>query len=176
MSTPPSRPELFTSAIDKVATLLKGLAETSFDDRRSMFDVTTVMVASEFARTMRAPGEPIEATGTNHNQFSNSILLGGKGIRSGLVVGATDLRDEADEPSPAHLQLDPATEKAIGRPFDFATLTPRSDRPEAFDIKNYLTIGSVVNTIYELFGVPKEHYRGLRRELPVAPVLDRLIV
>jgi hypothetical protein len=33
-----------------------------------------------------------------------------------------------------------------------------------------------VNTIYELFGVPKEHYRGLRRELPVAPVLDRLIV
>jgi Protein of unknown function (DUF1501) len=171
-----AQPQLFVSAIGKVATLLKGLAETPFDDRRSMFDVTTVMVASEFGRTMRAPGEPIESTGTNHNQFSNSILLGGKGIRSGLVVGASDLRDEVEEPSPAHLQLDPALEKSVGRPFDFSTLTPRGDPPEAFDINDYLTIGSVVNTIYELFGVPKEHYRVLRRDLPVAPALSRLIV
>ena len=47
-----------------------------------------------FGRTMRAPDMPIAATGTNHNQFANSILLGGKGIRSGLVVGASDLADE----------------------------------------------------------------------------------
>jgi hypothetical protein len=47
--------------------------------------------------------------------------------------------------------------------------------PAAFDIKDYLTIGSVVNTIYTLFGVPKEHYRVLRRELPRAQVLNGLL-
>ena len=63
----------------------------------------------------------------------------------------------------------------MGLPFDFATLTSRPDMPAAFDIKDYLTIGSVVNTIYALFGVPKEHYRVLRRELPTAPVLNGLL-
>src|SRR5262249_2441322 len=41
-----TQPKLFGSAIGKVAALFKGLAETPFDNRRSMFDVTTVMVAS----------------------------------------------------------------------------------------------------------------------------------
>jgi len=134
------------------------------------------MVASEFGRTLRAPDAPVDATGTNHNQFANSILLGGKGVRAGLVIGASDLKDETDEASPAHVQLDPLLEKSMGLPFDFATLTPRTDLPERFDIQDYLTIGSVVNTIYALFGVPKEHYRVLRRDLPVAPVPHRLLV
>lgn len=170
------QPALFTGAIGKIATLFQGLAETPFDNQRSMFDVTTVLVASEFSRTMRAPEAPVDATGTNHNQFANSILIGGKGIRSGMVIGSTDLATEAEKASPAHLALDPHLEKAMGRPFDFKTLTSRTDLPDAFDIKDYLTIGSVVNTIYALFGVPKEHYRILRRELPVAPAMDGLLV
>ena len=59
----------------------------------------------------------------------------------------------------------PALEKTMGLPFDFATLKPRPDQPEAFDIKDYLTIGSVVNTVYSLFDVPKANYRSLRRDL-----------
>src|SRR5262249_9208528 len=82
-----TQPKMFASAIGKIVTLLKGLVEAPFDNRRSMLDVTTVMVASEFGRTMRSDGT-VDDTGTNHNQFSNSILLGGKGIRSGLVIGA----------------------------------------------------------------------------------------
>jgi hypothetical protein len=66
-------------------------------------------------------------------------------------------------------------EKTMGLPFDFAALTTRPDMPTTFDIKDYLTIGSVVNTIYALFGVPKEHYRVLRRELPTAQVLKGLL-
>src|SRR5262245_17442584 len=169
-------PKLFASAIGKIATLLKGLVDTPFDQHRSMFDVTTVMVASEFGRTMRQPDAAIDDTGTNHNQFSNSILLGGKGIRPGMVIGTSDLTDETDEASAAHVQLDPTLEKSMGRPFDFGTLKSRTDLPPGFDIKDYLTIGSVVNTVYSLFGVPKEHYRVLRRELPVAPALNGLIV
>jgi len=170
-----AQPRLFASAIGKITTLIKGLSETPFDDRRSMLDVTTVMVTSEFGRTLRSADGPVDETGTNHNQFSNSILIGGKGIRSGLVIGASDLRDEVEEPSAAHVQLDPVLERSMGLPFDFSTLLPRTDRPAGFDIKDYLTVGSVVNTIYALFGVPKEHYRVLRRELPTAPVLHGLL-
>jgi len=170
-----TQPRLFASAIGKITTLIKGLIDTPFDGRRSMLDVTTVMVASEFGRTMRSSDGTVDETGTNHNQFSNSILIGGKGIRGSLVIGASDLRDEVEEPSAAHLQLDPMQEKTMGLPFDFAAMAPRSDLPAGFDIKDYLTIGSVVNTIYALFGVPKEHYRVLRRELPTAPVLHDLL-
>src|SRR5262245_43055308 len=170
-----AQPRLCPSAIGKITTLIKVLSETPFDARRSMLDVTTVMVASEFGRTLRSPDGTVDETGTNHNQFSNSILIGGKGIRGGLVIGASDLRDEVEEPSAAHVQLDPVLEKSMGLPFDFSTLLPRTDRPAGFDVKDYLTIGSVVNTIYALFGVPKEHYRVLRRELPTAPVLNGLL-
>jgi uncharacterized protein (DUF1501 family) len=169
------QPKLFTEAVRKVAGLFRALVETAFDAKRSMLDVTTVMVASEFGRTMRAPEMPIQATGTNHNQFANSILLGGKGIRGGLVIGATDLADDKDAPSMAHLAMDPALEKAMGRPVDLKTLRVRPDRPDAFDIEDYLTVGSVVNTLYAAFCVPKSRYRSNGRNLPLAPVLDGLL-
>jgi hypothetical protein len=171
-----AQPKLFAAAIDRVAALLRGLAETPFDDKRSMFDVTTVMMASEMGRTLRAEDTPIDQTGTHHNQFCNSILLAGKGIRGGMVLGASDLADERTQVSKAHLALDPELYKAMGRPFDFATLRTRPDLPEAFDIKDYLTIGSVVNTVYTLFGVPKEHHRTPSRDAPASPVLDGLLV
>jgi hypothetical protein len=64
----------------------------------------------------------------------------------------------------------------MGLPFDFASSKPRSDQPDAFDIKDYLTVGSVINTVYALFDVPKANYRTLRRDLPAAPVLNGLLV
>jgi hypothetical protein len=169
------QPKLFTDAVQRIAGLFSGLAATPFDAKRSMFDVTTVMVASEFGRTMRAPDMNIANTGTNHNQYANSVLLGGKGIRSGLVIGATDLADEKARPSKAHLALDPALEKVMGMPIDLATLLTRPDAPESFDIQNYLTIGSVVNTLYAMFSVPRSRYRPVGRNLPEAPVLRGLL-
>jgi len=171
-----AQPKLFSDAIGRIATLFKGLNDTPFDAKRSLFEVTTVMVASELGRTMRGVDLPIDQTGTNHNQFSNSILIGGKGIRAGLVIGASDLADEKATVSKAHLALDGVLEKTMGLPFDFSTLKSRPDQPDAFDIKDYLTIGSVVNTVYALFDVPKSNYRSLRRDLPAAPVLHGLLV
>jgi len=170
-----AQPKLFADAIARIATLFKGLNETPFDAKRSLFDVTTVMVASELGRTLRGADLPIDQTGTNHNQFSNSILIGGKGVRAGMVLGASDLPDEKATVSQAHLALDGALEKAMGLPFDFATLKSRPDQPEAFDIKDYLTVGSVINTVYALFDVPKANYRSLRRDLAAAPVLHGLL-
>jgi hypothetical protein len=102
-------------------------------------------------------------------------MLGGKGIRGGLVVGASDLENERAMASKAHLSVDPLLEKAVGRPFDFAAFKPRPDLPEAFDVRDYLTVGSVINTLYALFGVPASHHRSLGRDLPVAPVLGGLL-
>lgn len=170
-----AQPKLFSDAIGKVAALLKGLTETPFDAKRSMFDVTTVMVASEFGRTMRAPEMPIDATGTNHNQFSNSLLLGGKGMRNGLVIGASDLKDLNTTLSKAHLAIDPELEKTMGLPFDFKTMQSRTDLPEAFQISDYLTIGSAINTVYSLFGVPTDYHRVMSQEGNPAPVLNGLL-
>jgi Protein of unknown function (DUF1501) len=170
-----TQPKLFADAISRIASLFAGLSETPFDAKRSLFDVTTVMVASELGRTLRASGA-IDNTGTQHNQFCSSILIGGRGVRAGMVIGASDLPDETAPASKAHLALDPSLEKAVGRPFDFASSSPRTDLPETFEIQDYLTIGSVVNTVYALFGVPKARYRTLKRELPAAPVLDSLLV
>ena len=165
------QPKLFTDALGRIAALLKGLEVTPFNERQSLFDVTTVMIASEFGRTLRAPDRSIEDTGTNHNPHSNSIILGGKGIRPGLVIGASDFNDAGEALSKAHLILDPALEKTIGRPFDFAQMRPRDDLPESFDIADYLTIGSVINTLYGVFRVPKTHYRNIANGGPAAPVL-----
>ncbi len=170
------QPRLFTDAVEKIAALFRALVNTPFDAKRSILDVTTVMVASEFGRTMRAPDMPIGETGTNHNQFANSVLLGGKGVRSGLVIGASDLADDKATPSRAHLAMDPALEKVMGRPIDLRTLRLRTDKPDTFNLQDYLTINSVVNTIYSLFSVPKTHYRAIGRNLPEAPVLNRLLV
>jgi uncharacterized protein (DUF1501 family) len=169
------QPKLFDEAVSKIAALFRALVDTPFDATKSMLDVTTVMVASEFGRTMRAPGMPISGTGTNHNQFANSVLLGGKGIRSGLVVGASDLPDEKSTPSKAHLAMDPPLEKLMGRPIDLRTLSVRPDQPAGFNIEDYLTVGSVVNTLYAMFFVPESHYRSAGRNLPPAPVLHGLL-
>jgi len=170
------QPDRFADAVSTIAALFRGLLATPFDAKRSMFDVTTVMVASEFGRTMRAPDMAIDNTGTNHNQFANSVLIGGKGIRSGLVIGASDLPNEAAAASKAHLAMDPVLEKVMGRPIDLRTLSVRPDQPAAFDIQDYLTIGSVVNTLYSMFAVPKSRHRTIGRNLPEAPVLNGLLV
>lgn len=170
-----AQPKLFTSAIGKIAALIDGLDEMQYDAHHSMLDVTTVMVASEFGRTMRTASMPIYETGTNHNSLSNTILLGGKGIRGGLVIGASDLANEKAKPSGAHLAMDRTLEKAMGLPFDFGNLRPIAELPDEFELEDHLTIASVINTVYSLFGVEKSNYRALGRNLPIAPVLQGLL-
>jgi hypothetical protein len=71
--------------------------------------------------------------------------------------------------------MDPALEKVMGRPMDFKTLRARPDHPDGFNVQDYLTIGSVVNTLYSMFGVPSSRYRSMGRNLPSAPVLRALL-
>jgi hypothetical protein len=133
------------------------------------------MVGSEFGRTMRQQGLPIDNTGTDHNPLSNTVLVGGAGIRGGLVVGASDLQSATEQPSGAHRTLDPSAVKTMGRPFDFATQTVRSDSPSTFVPGDYVQIASVINTVYSLFDVPTDKWRLVERNGEVAPILSSLL-
>ncbi len=170
-----AQPAVFAAVAARLAKVFELLASTPFDSKRSMFDVTTVMVTSEFGRTMRIEGNAIGETGTNHNPFSNTVLLAGKGIRGGQVIGASDFASAGETLSGAHLQKDPRRICLMARPFDFALGRPRVDLPAAFDVEDYLNIGSVVNTIFEMFHVDRVHSRINSRGGRPAPVLTQLL-
>jgi uncharacterized protein (DUF1501 family) len=170
-----NQPALFQRTFSQIANVLQVLSTTPFDDKRSILDVTTFMITSEFSRTMRIDGYAIDNTGTNHNCFANTVLIGGKGVKGGMVIGATDYQSPTDKVSGAHLAMDPTILKLMGRPFDVKSLQSRSDQPGAFSMTDYLSIASVVNTIYKLFSNPASRYRMIDRGLPVAPTLDGLL-
>ena len=140
-----------------------------------MLDVTTVFVTSEFGRTMRQ--YDFQKSGTDHNSLTNTMLIGGKGIKGGQVIGASDFSSVAEHKnaSKAHLRLDPMKQKIMASPFNFETCSPTSDKPEAFKSDHYLTSNSVVNTIFSLFGVSKEEWRALTRNGDPAPVISSLL-
>ena len=167
--------EIYTDVVGRVRKLFDLLAETPFDATRSLFDVTTVMFASEFGRTLRQPGLPLGDTGTDHNSLNNSILIGGKGVRGGLVIGETDWRTPTETLSGAHKQLDPAGIKLMGKPFDFNTGRARADLPKTFEADDYLHTASVINTVYSLFSVPQSKWRTVKRDGPKAPVIRQLL-
>lgn len=169
------QPSTIGQAAETLAAIFKILSETSFDDHRSFLDVTTVMAASEFGRTLRQRGVAIDATGTDHNSLTNSIIIGGKGIRGGQVFGETDQRTTGETLSKAHLRFDGQSLSMMGRPFDFATGLPRVDLPETYKPEDYLGMASVANSIYSLFGVSSAHYRKLARNGANAPLVPGLL-
>ena len=165
----------FVTLSQRIARVFQYLAATPYDGTRALIDVTTVVVGTEFGRTMRQLDNPIDNTGTDHNPLSNSILVGGAGIRGGLVIGASDYQSADEVLSGAHQALDPDGIKVMGRPFDFSNGVPRSDLPSAFAASDYLQIASVINTIYSLFGVDQSKWRLVERGGDVAPVLSSLL-
>lgn len=120
-------------------------------------------------------GSPVDSTGTDHNGLTSSILIGGRKIKGGMVLGASDCESTNAPLSKAHLNFDPRKFKTMGKPFDFKTFRSRADLPEVFHFEDYLTVGSVINTVYRAFGVKAEKYRTLGRNGPMAPTLDALL-
>ena len=84
--------------------------------------------------TGEGPGVGWLFPGTDHNPLANTVLIGGAGIKSGLVIGASDFRTATESLSGAHLQLDRDRVKVMGRPFDFTTGRARTDLPAAFAV------------------------------------------
>lgn len=171
-------PKVLTEVFGELAVFLQRFKDTPFDNRRSMFDVTTFMVCSEFGRTMRQSGkDDFEKGGTDHNPLTNMALVGGKGIRKQQIIGASDFQTlaEMDQPSGAHLFRDRRSMRIMGRPFDFSTEMPRYDLPAVYQYSDYLTFNSVTNTLMKLFDVPEDKWFATERNGPKAPVLKSLL-
>jgi hypothetical protein len=169
------QPTNFTTLMSSVAEVFAALRDTPYDDKRSLFDVTTVMFSTEFGRTLRQDGVPIDQSGTNHNPLSNSILIGGKGIRGGQVVGSSDYASATETLSGAHLAFDASKQKSMGRPFDFDLGVSRTDSPTEYKATDYLGVNSIVNTIYSTFGVSSTKYRLVERNGPTASVIKTIL-
>lgn len=175
-----SQPETYSEITKKIRQLLTFLKNTPFDESRgiSLFDVTTVSIGTEFNRTNRQLGYPISETGTDHNTLSNTLIFAGKGIRGGQVFGETDL-DQINENgdyiniSEVHLGFDRELNKRMGKPFDFKTARPVDELPVVYNPEHYLTIGSVLNTVYTLFGVPQDKF--VSRNGKNSPILRQLL-
>jgi uncharacterized protein (DUF1501 family) len=80
VNTAKDQPNLYNLVADDLVDIFQYLVDTPYDSKRSLFDVTTVMVTSEFSRTMRQDKKKIDETGTDHNPLNNTVLLAGKGI------------------------------------------------------------------------------------------------
>ncbi len=168
-------PTVMTQLMTQLAGVFDALKATSYDGTRSLFDVTTVVVGSEFGRTMRQSYRPLEESGTDHNPLTNTILVAGKGIKGGQVIGQSDFQTAEEALSGAHTSFDPEKLKVMGRPFDFAKGMPRADLPKAYQATDYLTFSSIANTLYKLFEAKDEHLRAIERNGPPAKVLGGLI-
>ncbi len=158
----------------EVFDFLKSCAPVS-NANQSLLDETTVLIGSEFARTMRQPGLPLSNTGTDHNPLNNSVILGGKGIRPGLIVGASDFRSADEVLSGAHLAMDPAQLSMMGMPFDHDVLGPpssyKAENFPSFKVDNYLNFAAIANTLFTLFEVePSLFWTNERNGPPVRAI------
>ena len=171
-------PTLYRDKVSKILLFIQTLENTEYKNSgKSFLDYTTFMITSEFGRTLKQWEADPNNSGTDHNTLSNSIILGGKKIKGGMVVGSSDFRSSNEELSNTHLKLDENRLKTIGKPFDFDTLRSRSDFPETYKEEDFLNYSSVANTLFKAFGIhdDKLHWE-VKRNGPKARSINNLLV
>lgn len=169
-------PTLGTDIADAIAQIFDDLAATPSEGGRSLLDDTTIVIGSEFSRTMRQKNSDFAKTGTDHNPLTNTIIVAGKGVVGGLVLGESDFATPDEVLSGAHLASDPDKVKLMGRPFNHSGGTvQRNNLMEVYDPYQYLTAINVTNTIQQILGIPAEKRFTHGRNLPPAAVIAPLI-
>ncbi len=168
-------PQVAKKVAEEIAAAIEYMKTTAFDEQNSLLDVTTVLIGSEFSRTMRQMNVAIDNTGTDHNPLTNTFLMGGKGIKGGLVLGESDFASSTEALSGAHLQLDKNKMSIMGRPFDYTTGRSSQKKPPEYLRTDYLSSQSVVNSIFEVFHVKKSIYRLTERNGSAWPVIRHVL-
>ncbi len=172
----------YPGMIANLDRMFQFLKDTPYDGSRKLSDVCTVVVASEFNRTYRSlavGGVDVNNTGTDHNTFSNFVLIGGKGVKTGLICGETDLSEvgadnQFKNVAQAHKEIDPFLVKSIGLPFDFDNLVAQPFKEGAsFNVRHHLTYNSVINTVLKLFGATGKV--TIENTSTVAKTLDKIL-
>lgn len=175
-------PDLAKRTMSALAECIQLLKQTFYDEDRSFLDVTTFAFTSEFGRTMRQTGKDIMRSGTDHNAFNNCVLVGGKNIKPGQIIGESDLKtakefNDMAERSPHHRFFDPKDLKTFGKPYDFSrSQVIQTPLENEMSLENYISMHSVTNTIFEAFGVPRSsHWHLPGRQTAVAPLIKALL-
>ena len=166
-----NQPELYKSLVTLLDELLTAFktAEILVPGSSTVLplrDCCSFSITSEFSRTLRQRGRPIAQTGTDHNPQGNSVLFGGAGIRSGLVVGATDLSElsgSAFSPGAAsefHRKIYPDLLKVMGLAFDFASGSPILNGNDGLqsDVTKRINFANILNTVAAIRGVPSSSW------------------
>jgi hypothetical protein len=78
--------------------------------------------------------------------------------------------------SKVHTNFDPDLIKIMGKPFNFEIMRPSPELPEVYQPDHYLTIASVINTLFTLFDVPKDKFLANQVGGKKASILSQLIV
>lgn len=150
-----------TSAFTTLAKLIAWMKKTPYKNdpsiKKSVFDVTTILITSEFSRTAWPEG----GDGTSHNQFNNSCLLLGKNVNGGKVIGKSEVYKASEITSGGYNSMYHAA------PFDFKAQKALSKmdykkidtelfgvcKGEQPDCLNYIFPETIWRTIAYNFGV-----------------------
>jgi hypothetical protein len=143
----------------RVIQQFKNLQFQNKKNEKSLFDYTTFVLVTDFARTAVSEGED----GTGHNPHNNSVLLAGKNIRGGQVIGASTVFSKAfGEPRLQALPFDFELQRAL-------TIDDMADRqkknlayekfcsvgyePSKANCVSFITPGTVFKTLAQGFGM-----------------------
>jgi uncharacterized protein (DUF1501 family) len=151
--------EAQTSAWTNVAEIFSIFKNLQYKNTgKSLFDMTTFAVVSEFSRTPALNA----SKGKDHNPLTNSVLLAGKNIVGGETVGASRLisRQQSKTNQSKHVSL----------PIDYTTGDVATTRKQA-DLANfnYITPDRVVGTIASAIGVDVNRFKSVDMTLPILP-------
>lgn len=135
-----------TQMWNKVDEVLKIFKATPYGTSgETLFDRTTFMVISEFSRTpaLNAAG------GKDHNPMTNSVLLGGRGVVGGKVVGASKLVKASESADGASYH--------IAYPIDYATCEVQYTRTEQ---ARMIFPENVIETVATIMNVDRNIFRS----------------
>ena len=127
--------------VEKVFDLFKSLPY----GQASLFDHTTFVIASEFARTPALNG----AKGKDHNPMTNSLIFAGAGIQKGKMINKSLLIEAARSATKASYHM--------ASPFDFVTGLAAETREGA----NFIWPENVVHTIAKICRADMTKFRSV---------------
>jgi uncharacterized protein (DUF1501 family) len=129
----------------------------------SLFDHTTFMVVSDFARTP----ELNAAQGKDHNPLTNSVLLAGAGVKGGRSFGSSQLITRKNSAS--------GSPRFSGGPIDYATgAIPKTNEQARNSNFQFIFPENVASTVVEIVGADRDRFGNIAASTPFIPTLVRV--
>ncbi|MDA9951712.1 DUF1501 domain-containing protein [Oligoflexaceae bacterium] len=176
--------QTFTKIFGEIEHLFKRLNETYYDQAKTMrmMDLTTVLITTEMGRTRKSLFDAqaeVTGTGTDHNAYSGTAIVAGKGFKGGLTIGESDLRNiDSDsnftDASKIHKTLDNDLLRPMGHLFDHEkSISVFDQNPEEYRPLNYLNIENVLNTTMSMFGINDQDRQRIAGK--TAPIVKKVL-